>query len=86
MPTKVRFPASSWRRMASASPRFEWPTIPKTWVTPQATMVSTMASATVRSCGASSSTPTYTPSARTSTGTQAGASLNPAGGAPLSGS
>jgi hypothetical protein len=60
--------------------------MPKTWVTPQLTRVSTITSATVRWWGGSSSTPTYTPSSRTSTGTQPGASLNPAGGVPVSGS
>ena len=41
-------PASSWRRSASARPRFEWPTMPKTWRTPQLTMVSAITSVTVR--------------------------------------
>ena len=58
MPTKVSFPASSWRRMASANPRLEWPTMPKTWVTPHSTMVSTITSETVRSCSASSASST----------------------------
>ncbi len=47
-PDVVELPASSWRRIASASPRFEWPTIPKTWRTPQLTIVSTITSETVR--------------------------------------
>jgi hypothetical protein len=82
----VRRPASSWRRRASAKPRFEWPTIPKTWVTPQATIVSASTSETVRSCGTSGSRPTQIPSLRTSTGKHAGASANGGGGAPVSGS
>ena len=55
---KVREPASSWRRMASAKPRLECPTIPNTWVTPHATIVSTIRSDTVRTCSAGSGTST----------------------------
>ena len=39
-------------RIASAKPRFEWPTMPNTCVTPHATIVSTMRSETVRARGA----------------------------------
>ena len=46
----VSCPASSWRRSASASPRFECPTIPNTWRTPQLTIVSAITSVTVRTC------------------------------------
>jgi hypothetical protein len=41
--------------------------MPKTWVTPQATIVSTIRSLTVRRCGSSGGTSTHTPSSRTST-------------------
>ena len=57
-PDVGQLPASSWRRSASARPRFEWPTIPKTWRTPQLTIVSAITSLTVRTCGGSGSTPT----------------------------
>ena len=60
--------------------------MPNTWVTPHATMVSTITSDTVRLCSSASGTSTYTPSPRTSTGKRAGASVNPGGGVPVSGS
>ena len=69
-----------------AKPRFEWPTMPKTWVTPQFVIVSTMTSDTVRGRVASVGTATYTPSARVSTVKDAGRSVNPGGGEPVSGS
>ena len=40
--------------------------MPNTWVTPQATMVSTSTSETVRDRGRSTGRAAYTPSARTS--------------------
>ena len=60
--------------------------MPNTWVTPHATMVSTIASPTVRTAGASGTRPTYTPSSLTSTAKHVGASSNGGGGAPVSGS
>ncbi len=59
--------------------------MPNTCVTPHAHIVSTITSETVRACGCSGGSATYTPSARTSTGKHAGASAKPGGGVPVSG-
>ena len=59
--------------------------MPKTVVTPQATMVSAITSLTVRTCGSSSSMATYTPSSRTSTGKVAMPSSKPSGERPVVG-
>jgi hypothetical protein len=67
-PTNRSAPASSHSRSASAIPRFEWPTMPKTSVTPYATSVSASTSDAVRTRGVSRGTPIQTnPSSRTST-------------------
>ena len=51
MPMNVRSPRTSAARIASAKPRFEWPTMPNTCVTPHAIIVSTMRSEIVRARG-----------------------------------
>ena len=67
IPVKVSCPRSSARRIASAKPRLECPTMPNTCVIPNATSVSTSTSATVRTFGAGAGRRTYTPSARWAT-------------------
>ena len=59
--------------------------MPNTWVTPQATIVSTSTSDTVRCRGRSTGRAAYTPSARTSVRKAAGASLKGGGGLPFLG-
>ena len=58
IPMNVIRPSASSRRIASASPRLEWPTIPKTWRTPQFATVSMRMSATAVPCGVFGGTPT----------------------------
>ena len=58
IPTKVISPAASRRRIASASPRLECPTIPHTHRTPQFTRVFAMTSETVSTWSSSSGSPT----------------------------
>ena len=85
MPTYVNSPRSSARRIASANPRFECPTMPNTCVTPYATSVSTSTSATVHTASTRAGSRTKTPSSRSSTGYATGASEKPAGGFPVVG-
>ena len=59
--------------------------MPKTWVTPQATIVSIIRSVTVRTWAGSGGTATQTPSSRTSTGKVSAPSSCPPGESPVSG-
>jgi hypothetical protein len=59
------------------------PTMPKTWVTPQLTIVSTPTSEIVRVRGSSAGSATYTPSGRTSSRKLNGASVKPGGDEPF---
>ena len=79
-------PRSSARRIASANPRLEWPTMPKTVSTPWATRVSTSTSDTDRRLGFCAGRLTKTPSSRSATSYAATASVKPSGGFPVSGS
>ena len=60
--------------------------MPNTWVTPQLVIVSTSTSDTVRAAGASDGNATHTSEPRTSVVKHSGASSNPSGGRPVSGS
>ena len=59
--------------------------MPNTWVTPQATIVSTSTSDTVRVRGRSAGSAAYTPSALTSVRYASGASSKGGGGLPFLG-
>ena len=60
--------------------------MPNTVRTPQPTRVSTTTSPTVRSCGGSGFSPTYTDPSRISVGKHGTLSPNPLGLSPVSGS
>ena len=58
IPMYCSFPASTWRRIASAKPRLDDPTMPNTARTSQFSIVSTITSETVRTCGGDAGRPT----------------------------